>query len=242
MLDALGLLAAAALVGGPALAWLRLVPAMAGFGAFALGGVLALVVAVASIVWAARGNGLGRARRAAIVAAAVFMVLASRNAARRATTTTDPIDPPAFVHARALGANAGRDLAYPPAFAEAQHHCCADLRPARVAAGREEAFVRAARVAERMPRWSVTVADPVAGTIEAVVASRLFGFEDDVVIRVRAAGDGASRVDVRSKSRDGKGDLGVNAARIRAFVAALEGLPTTGRDGGAQSTLSVPAR
>ena len=233
MLDALGLLAVAALVGGPALAWLRLVPAMAGFGAFALGGVLALVVAVASIVWAARGGGVGRARRVAIVAAAVFMVLASRNAGapRINDFTTDPIDPPAFVHARALAANAGRDLAYPPAFAEVQHRCCADLYPARVAAGRDEAFERAARVAERMPRWRVTVADPVAGTIEAVVASRLFGFEDDVVIRVRAAGDGASRVDVRSKSRDGEGDLGVNAARIRAFVVALEGLPTTGRDG-----------
>ncbi len=36
-----------------------------------------------------------------------------------------------------------------------------------------------------------------------------------------------SRIDVRSKSRDGQGDLGVNAARIRTFVAALEaGAPT----------------
>jgi uncharacterized protein (DUF1499 family) len=33
--------------------------------------------------------------------------------------------------------------------------------------------------------------------------------------------DGGSVVDVRSKSRDGQGDLGANARRIRAFRTAL---------------------
>jgi uncharacterized protein (DUF1499 family) len=39
-------------------------------------------------------------------------------------------------------------------------------------------------------------------------------------VRVRAAPNG-SVVDVRSKSRDGQGDMGANAARIRAFRDAL---------------------
>ena len=46
------------------------------------------------------------------------------------------------------------------------------------------------------------------------------GFVDDVVVRIRPDGDG-SRIDVRSKSRDGQGDLGANANRIRAFSQAL---------------------
>ncbi|TMA41924.1 MAG: DUF1499 domain-containing protein, partial [Deltaproteobacteria bacterium] len=64
--------------------------------------------------------------------------------------------------------------------------------------------------------------DGASGTIEAVATTRVFGFQDDIAIRVRADGSAASRVDVRSKSRDGKGDLGANAARIRAYVMALE--------------------
>jgi len=60
-----------------------------------------------------------------------------------------------------------------------------------------------------------------AGALEAVATSRLFGFQDDIVVRVRPEGEGGSRVDVRSKSRDGKGDRGVNAARIRSFMAEL---------------------
>ena len=48
-----------------------------------------------------------------------------------------------------------------------------------------------------------------------------FGFRDDVVIRVRPEPGGGSRVDVRSVSRVGKGDVGTNAKRLRAFLARL---------------------
>ena len=58
-------------------------------------------------------------------------------------------------------------------------------------------------------------------TLEGVATSQLFKFRDDFVVRVRADGD-ASVVDMRSKSRDGIGDRGVNAARIRTFFAALK--------------------
>ena len=55
-----------------------------------------------------------------------------------------------------------------------------------------------------------------------VIDTSICGFDDDIAIRVRPGDGGNSRVDIRSKSRDGKGDLGVNAMRIRAFVSALE--------------------
>jgi uncharacterized protein (DUF1499 family) len=46
-------------------------------------------------------------------------------------------------------------------------------------------------------------------------------FVDDIVIRVTADGSG-SRVDMRSLSRQGRSDFGVNAARIRAYMGELK--------------------
>ena len=61
---------------------------------------------------------------------------------------------------------------------------------------------------------------PAEGRLEATATTPWFGFTDDVVVRGERAGTG-SRVDVRSKSRVGRSDLGVNARRIRDFLAAL---------------------
>src|SRR4029450_9338975 len=73
-LDILGLVAMALFILGPLLAYLRLVPALTGFGAFALGGLLALVVTVIGIIRAIRGRGSGRGGvLAAAVAALVFV-------------------------------------------------------------------------------------------------------------------------------------------------------------------------
>lgn len=44
---------------------------------------------------------------------------------------------------------------------------------------------------------------------------------DDVVVVVTAE-DSASRIDIRSVSRIGRGDRGVNAARIREFIKTFE--------------------
>jgi uncharacterized protein (DUF1499 family) len=63
-------------------------------------------------------------------------------------------------------------------------------------------------------------ANPSEGRIEAVDTSLLYGFKDDVVVRIQDAGD-STRVDVRSMSRVGRSDLGMNAKRIRTFMARL---------------------
>jgi uncharacterized protein (DUF1499 family) len=222
MRNVIGLVAAAAFVIGPTLATLGLVAPLAGFALFGLGGLLALIVGAVSAVQAARGRGLGAGGAAALAVALVFLGIASRGAGspRINDFTTDLADPPGFKHAATLPQNRGRDLAYPPAFADVQRACCADLKPAVLPAGRD-AMARAREVAESMPSWQVTATDLQAGTIEAVATSRLFHFQDDIVIRVRPEADGSSRVDMRSKSRDGKGDMGVNARRIRDYIAAV---------------------
>ena len=52
------------------------------------------------------------------------------------------------------------------------------------------------------------------------------GFTDDVVVRVTPAGAG-SRIDLRSSSRYGRSDFGVNATRIRAYLTALRAATTS---------------
>ena len=71
---------------------------------------------------------------------------------------------------------------------------------------------------------SIVKADPQAGVIDAYDKSFWFGFADDVAIRVTAT-DNGSRVDIRSGSRQGRGDFGVNAARVRGFLTALKTQP-----------------
>jgi uncharacterized protein (DUF1499 family) len=222
--NTIGLIAGALFIIGPALAGLRMVPGLVGFGLFALGGLVALVVGLVSVVQAVRGRGLGRGGAFALGVGVVFFALASRGFGlpRINDFTTDPNDPPAFTHVATMSPNAGRNMGYPSGFAEIQRACCADLRPLRLGVGAPEAFTRAERVARGMPSWEVVWTDPASGMIEAVATSRLFGFHDDIVIRVRPEADGASRIDMRSKSRDGQGDFGVNAARIRAYVATVE--------------------
>ena len=63
--------------------------------------------------------------------------------------------------------------------------------------------------------------DTAAGMIEATATTFWFGFKDDVVVRIRSTANG-SIVDVRSVSRVGRSDLGVNAKRIRAILNGIE--------------------
>jgi len=85
------------------------------------------------------------------------------------------------------------------------------------------AFASAVDTAKRLG-WTIDAADDAAGRIEASDRSRWFGFTDDIVIRVTPSGEG-SRIDVRSASRVGRSDIGVNAARVESYLSALRATP-----------------
>jgi uncharacterized protein (DUF1499 family) len=68
--------------------------------------------------------------------------------------------------------------------------------------------------------WDIVAVDETRGRLEAVATTRLLRFKDDIVVRMRSEASG-TRIDVRSKSRVGRSDLGANARRIRAFLDAL---------------------
>ena len=94
-----------------------------------------------------------------------------------------------------------------------------DLQPQRFDAPYERVFDAALATAAALG-WEITseVRDP--GAIQAVATTPVFRFKDDVTITIDHHMTGAV-VNVRSRSRIGKGDLGTNARRIRSFQAAL---------------------
>lgn len=70
--------------------------------------------------------------------------------------------------------------------------------------------------------WTLTEADDHGGVLRAEATTRVWGFVDDVTVRVGLDDDGQTRVDVESASRRGKADLGTNRRRIASFLEALD--------------------
>lgn len=135
--------------------------------------------------------------------------------------TTDTDNPPAFVAAVKLRPAGSNTVAYEgPTLAGKQKAAYPDLASVKLGMPPADAFRRALDAAAAMPGWTVVDSDAATGRIEANQTSRWFRFTDDVVIRITADGAG-SRIDVRSVSRVGRSDFGVNAARVRAYTAAL---------------------
>jgi len=95
----------------------------------------------------------------------------------------------------------------------------ADLQPQRFNQSYEHVFAVALTTAKALG-WEVTAQDLAQGELHAVATTPVFHFKDDVTITIRREGEGVL-VNVRSRSRVGKGDLGTNARRIRRFQAEL---------------------
>ena len=135
--------------------------------------------------------------------------------------TTDPENPPAFVAVVPLRQGEGTNsVAYEGAkIAEQQRRAYPDVSPLIVGLHADAAFTRALETAQQMG-WTIVASDKSAGRIEASQRSRCMGFTDDLVVRIAPTNSG-SRIDLRSSSRHGRGDFGVNAERIRDYFAAL---------------------
>lgn len=91
--------------------------------------------------------------------------------------------------------------------------------PLDVARPVDEVFEAVRRAAEAMG-WEIVAVDAARGRLEASDTTFWFRFKDDVVVRVTARDTGA-RVDVRSKSRVGRSDVGKNAERIREYLTEV---------------------
>lgn len=223
------LLAIALIAAGIVGAHFYLVAPFMGFQLFALGFLLSILGSLVGLVaiFMTRKPELRAGRNRALVGVAVCLLIAvalivtvlrsSRYPAIN-DITTDFDNPPEFVFAQKLQHEPNRDMKYDKAkYADRQLAGYGPIGPIKERLEPSAAFARVTEVAKASPTWTITYTDPARNTLEAVATSRLFRFQDDVVIEIRPTPDGASLIEMRSKSRDGIGDFGVNAARIRRF-------------------------
>ena len=136
--------------------------------------------------------------------------------------TTDTENPPNVqCGAPGTGSRTCRRRRLPrPARPAASKTAYPDVAPLKAPMPVGKAFAEALDVARSMPGWTIVASEPDAGRIEASQQSRWFRFTDDIVIRV-ACDELGAHIDMRSTSRQGRSDFGVNAARIRAYLVAL---------------------
>lgn len=135
--------------------------------------------------------------------------------------STDTDHPPDFVAILPLRAGAPNSAQYGgAAIAALQHRAYPDIEPLLLPVPPAQVF-DAALATARDNGWAIVASDRAAGRIEATDTTFWFGFIDDIVVRITPRPDGNTRVDARSVSRVGRGDLGANARRVYNFLYDL---------------------
>ena len=138
--------------------------------------------------------------------------------------STDTSNPPQFQKIVQLRKNAKNGLKYElegssEKLAETQKTAYPMVKTFDTGLSVAEAVDRSAMVLSELG-LEIVNKDRDAGIVEATDTTFWYGFKDDVVVRVGSKGDG-SIIDLRSVSRVGVSDVGVNAARILKFVDAF---------------------
>ncbi|WP_036766905.1 DUF1499 domain-containing protein [Parvularcula oceani] len=134
--------------------------------------------------------------------------------------TTDTVNPPAFVAVLPLREGAANPPEYDRSQTEAQLEAYPQIRPLVIERPYQEVYPLVIE-ALRAEGMRIVAADPREGRIEAVATTSWFGFRDDVVLRLRGAHGIATLIDMRSKSRVGRSDVGANAERIERVFGRI---------------------
>jgi hypothetical protein len=204
-------------------------PLLVAFGSMGLGavvGAMAVLAGVAALLLALRR---GQPLSAPTIVGIIFGLVAfgvpfqrvwsARGLPAIHDISTDLANPPAFEAVLPFRTGAANGLDVDPAVSEQQRRAYPDVVTLALPRPAGEVFDAAVEAARDMD-WELVNADRGRGRLEATASTRWFGFKDDVVVRLSP--DGAvTRVDVRSVSRVGRGDLGLNAQRIRDFLERL---------------------
>ncbi|MFQ3245643.1 MAG: hypothetical protein ACI9WC_003903 [Arenicella sp.] len=132
--------------------------------------------------------------------------------------STDVVNPPKFDKVVALRGENTNPLEYNvEKTASVQTQAYPKVKTLITDLSASDAHARAKAVVESMGLELVN-SDVSNGIIEATETTTIWGFKDDLVIRI-AEQDGKTAVDLRSVSRIGISDLGANAKRIEKFLA-----------------------
>ncbi len=212
------------LLAGPLIKY-GLIGWQAGLAMFALGAIFAGIGGIVCLIAVLRRRGglltvVAAAAGIAGLAVPVGIVVNAGDKPGIHDITTDTANPPAFVAITSqLRGPDTNPIGYDPAIAPQQQAAYPGLKPLVIARPPAAAFELATSAALQQG-WTIVAKDAAAGRIEATDTVPWWGFKDDVVIRLTPEGAG-TRIDVRSKSRVGKGDLGVNAKRISDYLARV---------------------
>lgn len=201
--------------------WWHFLPALQWAEWAAYGAALALALSIAGLLQARPGGRqrgfvlavFGTLASLPLVLMAIQWEYATRTYPPINDISTDTQDAPVF-----WDMPIATDYPGGPA-AQLQRAAYPDLAPLQLSMAPAQAYEHALAVVKEQG-WEIVATVPEEGRIEATTRSRLYGFIDEVAIRVSAEGSGA-KVDVRSRSRTGRIDRGVNAKRIRAYLAAV---------------------
>jgi uncharacterized protein (DUF1499 family) len=200
-------------------------------GGAAAGAVISLTLGLAAAVTIWKQGDLGAVRASAamflsllVLAVPLWSLPNLLSLPRLYEVTTDPASPPAFDRIAKIRQGLSNPVRYDPAFGPLQAAAYPDIRPLQVQRALVDVY---SSVRETVKALNWKVIDEQApeggksGYIEAVDRTLLFGFTDDVVIRV-VGSPKMAKVDIRSSSRFGQHDLGRNAQRIRRFITEVK--------------------
>jgi uncharacterized protein (DUF1499 family) len=229
------LCAVAALLAGPAyrVGVLALGPAlqtMRWSATIAIGGAAVALVA-ALLLMRSTTNGM---RRRAVLALGIHLAVAApllymyyqlQALPRIHDISTNTDSPPTFEAVLPLRAGAKNTVDYPAATGVQQRQAYPDIAPLMLPLAPPAAFGRAVDTARAMG-WDIVATAPDKLRLEATDTTLLFGFQDDIVVRVTPQAQG-SVVDVRSLSRVGGHDFGANARRVRVYLKRLAASAST---------------
>jgi uncharacterized protein (DUF1499 family) len=213
---------------------LDIVPALSTLAGALVLALVAILLAFAAgvVIWT---EGIGGVREAVtalliglvLIAYPLYLGVKAYRLPAIYDVTTDPIDPPRFEAIARLRPRDANPVAYAGLhIAELQRKAYSDIEPDLTTATPQEAYDAVLKVITKR-KWHIVDARPPQGAaprdglIEAIARTPILSFRDDVAVRVRATPDGA-RIDVRSASRYGRHDLGVNAARVRALIEDVD--------------------
>jgi uncharacterized protein (DUF1499 family) len=138
--------------------------------------------------------------------------------------TTDVGSPPAFDRIGKIRQGQANPVRYEPSFGPLQTAAYPDIKPLYISRPIIDVY-SAVREAVKSLNWKIideqSPENAKTGYIEAVDRTFVFGFTDDVAIRITGSPKTA-KIDIRSSSRFGQHDLGRNAKRIRRFMVEVK--------------------
>jgi uncharacterized protein (DUF1499 family) len=207
-------------------------PAVATVGGALAFSAVALLLAFAAfvVIWREGLMGIGYSLTAigigiALLAYPGYLAVESYRLPWIYDVTTDPIDPPRFEALARIRPRDANPVIYAGlSAAELQRNAYPEIETLEQEATAQASYEAALSVVTKQ-KWNIVARRPPErgreGRIEAVARTAIMGLREDVVIRVRADGQG-SRIDMRSSSRYGSFDFGTNAARVRTLIDDID--------------------